>query len=104
MTSMCVVTPKKETYYAVRRCALYLALATLRVDPALLVHLFGDAHKVGLNNCILDSGHTQLLVVHLLRLLALVGLYLSVDLTPAPATIARLTAFLGIALSKDASD
>ncbi len=104
MTSMCVVTPKKETYYAVRRCALYLALATLRVDPALLVHLFGDAHKVGLNNCILDSGHTQLLVVHLLRLLALVGLYLSVNLTPAPATLARSTAFLGIALSKDASD
>jgi len=95
---------KKETCYAVRRCLIYLALAALGVDPALLVHLLGDAHKVGLDNSILDSGHTQLLVVHLLRLLALVGLYLSLDLTPAPATIARLTAFLGIALSKDASD
>lgn len=95
---------KKETCYAVCRCLIYLALAALGVDPALLVHLLGDAHKVGLDNSILDSGHTQLLVVHLLRLLALVGLYLSVDLTPAPATIARSTAFLGIALSKDASD
>lgn len=93
-----------KTYYAVRRYLLYLALATLRVGPALLVHLLGDAHKVVLYNCILDSAHTQLLVVHLLGLLALVGLYLSVNLTPAPATFARSTTFLGIALPKDASD
>ncbi len=93
-----------ETYHAGRSNLLYLALATLRVGPALLVHLLGDAHKVGLNNCVLDSGHTQLLVVHLLRLLALVGLYLSVSLTPAPAALAHSTAFLGKALSKDASD
>ena len=66
-----------------RKLCLYLALATLRVSPALLVHLLGDAHKVCLDNSILDAGQTLLLDIEFLA--SLVSLDLCAYLTPAPA-------------------
>ena len=62
---------------------LYLALATLRVCPALLVHLLRHAHKVSLDDCILDARQALLLDIQLLA--SLVGCHLGVDLLPAPA-------------------
>lgn len=81
---------------------LYLALATLRVDPALLVHLFRHTHKVGPYNIVLDAGQTLLLHVQLLS--SLVGLNLCVDLTPAPANWTDSAGRQGVKQAESAGD
>lgn len=46
--------------------SLYLALASLGVDPVLVLHLPADSHQVGFDNFVLDAVQTLLRNIDLL--------------------------------------